>query len=632
MNVFQSSQWIWLHKEKSADEYAEFTDSFSANRAATVRISCDGDYTLWINGKYAASGQYGDFEHYKVYDTVDISFLVKEGENRISVLVWHPGKATQRYRPAPAGLIYEITDGDTVLATSNTETKVRLSPVYQSGRKKKITGQLGFGFAYDATKEADNTPFAPAVAVEKNCIFYPRPIPKHSLAPLTEGKEIRREGNRILFDLGKECVGLLSLFFRSPADQNTLISFGEHLAEDGWAPRIIGGRDFSIEYRAKEGDNQYINYMLRFGCRFLELESEHPLSDVVLGIQDQIYPTKRKEATFANDLDARIYNLCVNTWEKCMMEHYVDCPWREQNLYAFDSRNQMLCGYKVFEGGNTAYARANLMLFANDRRDDGLLSICSPCGYDLTIPSFSLYFVVSSAEYLRETGDADYATAVLPKLTEIIDAFLNNRQGGLIMRFEGANHWNFYDWSEFSDGTLGKAQVAEADAAINLLLIYALNCMEEICNLAEKPFPYKGIADALKKATKDAFFVPEKGLFTMRKGAEEYTELANSLAVLTETVTQEEAKTICQKITEGKAVPCTLSMHVFKYDALLKTDRTAFLPYVLDEIRREYKIMLDSGYDCVWETTEGWHAFEDAGSLCHGWSAVPVLYLPQIQE
>ena len=351
-----------------------------------------------------------------------------------------------------------------------------------------------------------------------------------------------------------------------------------------------------------------------------------------MGISDQVYPVRRKKAHFENDLDRRIYDLCVNTLEKCMMEHYVDCPWREQNLYSFDSRNQMLCGYRVFEGGNTAYARANLLLFANDRREDGLLSICSPCGYNLTIPSFSLYYALSSAEYLRETEDREYAGICLKKLKEILNAFLSNRRNGLAMRFEGAEHWNFYDWSEYSDGTLGKTQAAEADAALNCLLILALECVAEICKIAEEPFPYDGITDELRRGAKEAFFVPSKGLMTMRTGTEEYTDLANSLAILSHTVTDGEAAEICRKITDGKTVPCSLSMRVFKYEALLRTDRETYLPYVLNEIRRDYKTMLDSGFDCTWETTEGMTDFDNAGSLCHGWSAVPVLYLPQITE
>ena len=34
--------------------------------------------------------------------------------------------------------------------------------------------------------------------------------------------------------------------------------------------------------------------------------------------------------------------------------------------------------------------------------------------------------------------------------------------------------------------------------------------------------------------------------------------------------------------------------------------------------------MLDDGSTTVWETLEGAEAFHNAGSLCHGWSAVPI--------
>ena len=38
--------------------------------------------------------------------------------------------------------------------------------------------------------------------------------------------------------------------------------------------------------------------------------------------------------------------------------------------------------------------------------------------------------------------------------------------------------------------------------------------------------------------------------------------------------------------------------------------------------------MLDQGATSVWETIDGGFAFEKAGSLCHGWSAVPIyIYL-----
>lgn len=77
---------------------------------------------------------------------------------------------------------------------------------------------------------------------------------------------------------------------------------------------------------------------------------------------------------------------------------------------------------------------------------------------------------------------------------------------------------------------------------------------------------------------------------------------------------------------------CTLSMRVFKYDALLKTDCGQYARTVLDEIRRDYSKMLDAGSTTVWETMEGAAAFSEAGSLCHGWSAMPAYYFRRLKD
>ena len=467
--------------------------------------------------------------------------------------------------------------------------------------------------------------------MEKTCVFYPRPIEKHQLWDTVWGTVIRRGKGRILLDLGKETVGLLSFALESPCEQNILVTFGEHLDDDGWVPRLIGRRDFSIEYRAKKGENRYVSPMLRFGCRFLEIQSEAEVELQAAGVIPQRYPVTERKVSFENPLDKRIYDLCVNTLNQCMMEHYVDCPWREQCLYAFDSRNQMLCGYKVFEDGNFNYARANLLLMSKDPREGGLLSICFPSGDNLTIPSFSLYYIVAVREYLDASGDTTLIDEVYPRLTEILHTFLNNRRDGLAVRFEGADNWNFYDWSPHSSGTLGKTESVEADAAINCILILAMNSLCAICEKTGRPFPFEQERKELKENTRKAFFVTEKGLMTMRAGTDEYTDLVNCLAVLTDVVTEETALKICDAVRDGETVPCSLSMRIFKYDAWIKTDKERYMPSILEEIRRDYKTMLDSGYDCAWETVVGHPDFDRAGSLCHGWSAVPVLYLPQAE-
>ena len=42
--------------------------------------------------------------------------------------------------------------------------------------------------------------------------------------------------------------------------------------------------------------------------------------------------------------------------------------------------------------------------------------------------------------------------------------------------------------------------------------------------------------------------------------------------------------------------------------------------------------MLDHGATTVWEDDEGAAAFDNAGSLCHGWSAIPIYYFHLLNQ
>ena len=125
MKVFKTAKWIWdVPNTQNKDEYVEFFKRIELNtgKKTVMRISCDGDYTLFINGKYVESNQYGDFEHYKIYDELDISEFIKDGENDFAVLVWHSGYNSSRYIVGVPGLIYEVLQGGKVCAVFGAKT------------------------------------------------------------------------------------------------------------------------------------------------------------------------------------------------------------------------------------------------------------------------------------------------------------------------------------------------------------------------------------------------------------------------------------------------------------------------------------------------------------------------------
>ena len=127
---FTFARWIWVENESKIDTFGEFYDELIWTEGqADCLISCDGDYTLFVNGQYVASNQYGDFEWYKSYDKIDITSYLKEGKNSVAVLVWHFGWDSQRYLKARAGLIFEVkVQGEVLLASGERHTVVQHFP------------------------------------------------------------------------------------------------------------------------------------------------------------------------------------------------------------------------------------------------------------------------------------------------------------------------------------------------------------------------------------------------------------------------------------------------------------------------------------------------------------------------
>ena len=67
----------------------------------------------------------------------------------------------------------------------------------------------------------------------------------------------------------------------------------------------------------------------------------------------------------------------------------------------------------------------------------------------------------------------------------------------------------------------------------------------------------------------------------------------------------------------------------FLYDALLKSD-VSYGDFIINDIIRTYTPMIDAGATSFWETELGADDFGGIGSLCHGWSAMPVYYFAKI--
>ena len=183
-------------------------------------------------------------------------------------------------------------------------------------------------------------------------------------------------------------------------------------------------------------------------------------------------------------------------------------------------------------------------------------------------------------------------------------------------------------------GPFGETQ-RRLEAPLNAFVSLAMQAFAKILAAIGKSRDaeaYAARAKALNAAIARVFYNPETKLFesfdNIHRGV--YTTLTQALCTLCGAAEGMDMSAILPVLAtngrEGGAIPNTLSMNAFRFDALLAIDKEKYAPVILDELDRDYLAMLRRGATTFWETAVGADDFEGAGSLCHGWSALPIYY------
>ena len=665
--VFENAKWIMCDFEGDIiDKAFLYKKSFVASKSEGARlyISAHTQYAVYINGEYVDGGQYDGYEDYQVYDTLDISAFIKDGENELSIWHYVCGDDFSTRKKLIPGVIFSIFDiDDNCLAVSVTDC-LSAHDARVRGLGEKITIQLCFNLDFDAT--ANIGEFKASVLAEKSKALYPRPIKKLITEETVSGKlvaqgifsdtdstapkairmlnsEIKHtdiiankngalswdiaedcDGAYLLFDCD-ECAGLLDMSLTLPAGTLVLIGFGEHL-DDGRVRTYVGGRSFSYSYIANAGKNHFFYPLCRLGLRYLSLHIYSRKGEIeYAGIRKQHYPLELNASGYGNELHERIYDVGCNTLELCMHEHYEDCPWREQSLYAMDGRVQILCGYYAFS--EYKFPAASLSLMARSLREDSLLELCPPGKVAVDIPSFTAVYVREVLEYTEYASDLSLAKEVFTVLERIVKGFASRiAENGLVPLYKGGEYWNFYEWRDGLDDMGEQKYSGDFDSPLNAFVYDAFKCFAKICKLLgheAEAENYIAKAEGLADAVNAVFWDESYGCYRTIAEAQPQHILTQGLMLYTGIAPEEKRRSVAECIKKNELIPCSLSMSIYVYEALLAFDE-AYKPYVLSEIERIWGMMLERGCQTFWETDLGADDFEKAGSLCHGWSAVPI--------
>ena len=449
----------------------------------------------------------------------------------------------------------------------------------------------------------------------------------------------RADGIYIIVDMQREECGFIDFEIDAPSGMLVDVAIGEHLA-DLRVRSSINGRSFASRVKTREGKQRFTHYITRSAGRFIQMHFTNitALFTIeyagMLPFEYSLPPVSKFNC--ADSIFNKIYEISCRTLDLCMHEHYEDCPWREQALYANDSKNQALTGYYTF--GEYKFPAVSFELLGRSASDDGYLTLCAPMASPFTIPSFTMVWFLALADHLRYSGNYEYAKRNLPLIHKCLGKFIASMKNKLLPSPTGPNYWHFYDWADGLSGAIkespdNKLYNERYDAPLNFLLIMALQAAAGICEEcgdAKSAESYRTIASISADAAHEMFWNQEKELYCTDSSRDmqlHFAELTQALALLTtfvpSTISAKLRTRLSQK--DNGMIKTTLSQCFYKFEALLQ-EKEKYGSTVFSQITDDWSKMLYAGATSFWETELGQADFSYAGSLCHGWSATPAYF------
>ncbi len=692
--AFGSARWIWPAQQgRPVNHYLEFRQSFTLAEGfkpqADFFIAADTSYAVWVNDVLIHAGQFPNVPPECLYDVLQVGRALRVGRNQLRISLYVQGSNTFQHRPGEPGLIFALRGTDFEVLSGRT-TSWRPTSYYKNGDLPLTAMQLGFTFAYDASQPATrwqkitDADLGPAAA---DLTLRQRPIPRIEIEPplstrivaqglltgtaipeqpapamqhdalaarrlgdmfaapakpllpadrpLSASQEtLAADGFYLVIDLGSEETGYVYLDLAADAGTVVDIGHGEHL-DDLRVRAWVGNRYFASRYVCTRGRQTFVHWHKRMAGRYLQLHVRGAANSFRLyhaSLLPTPYPIEEKGHFMSSDRRQEdIWHIAVRTLRLCMHEHYEDCPWREQALYANDARNQALAGYYVFGEGN--FPATSFELLGRGQGDDGWLEMCMPATIAITIPSFTFCWVLAVADHWLYRGNRDFLDRMLPTVRAILEKRIAEICEDLLPCPIGQRYWQFYEWVPGLDG---RDRILDGeqrfDAALNFFFILALRAGASLAAASGADADerrWKRLAGKVARAGQRTFWHAEAGAYQSYVGDKapaHFAELNQALALLAELPGKRAADKLRDKLAEPSDwIETSLSQTLYKYEALLggsdEHQRAVF-----EAMGDEWTSMLHQGATSFWEMRGGADEFDWAGSLCHGWSAIPVYF------
>lgn len=360
---------------------------------ARLYITACGLYEACINGKkagdfYMAPG-YTDYRKRVQYQTIDVTDMLHEGENEITVQLadgWYRGSC------GAWGLKNQYG--------SETKLMAQLEIYYEDGSMDMICSGSDWQWSCDGPiRFADNKDGEIIEAFRTPMYTGQAKVTSHNVCPSASGNVPVTEHERFkpvitdapngrkLLDFGQNIAGKISFKVNAHLGQKMIWRFGEMLDADGnltqkniqCSNKKITTPLQKIEYTCAEGENDYTMRFAVFGFRFAEVETEVQLSaeDIEAAA---VYSDMEQTGYFesSNKLLNQFFDATMWSAKGNHLDIPTDCPTRERHGWTGDA--QVFCSTAGYLFDYMSFARKYLNDVYDWQKKSGKLPQIAPEG------------------------------------------------------------------------------------------------------------------------------------------------------------------------------------------------------------------------------------------------------------
>lgn len=627
---WSNAKWIWTEKNPT-NAYVALRKTFdlsSKPAKATLNISAESKYWLWVNGEltvYDGSPKRGATAYDAYYEQVDLTDSLASGSNTLALMVAYNGRSgTSSVTPGKGGLLMELDAGEKKIV-SDSSFKVQRLTAYRNEAllgddwpNYPQAGQLAeWNVYYDASyaigdftaKDFDDSSWKNATEVAR-AGEQPFNDTYLSVTPLIDFDEEYTELESTY--IGKKLTQKTTITVDLPDRQNIQFSPYFELTSETDGARFTyytntyttqGISSFKDDYVAVKGEQKYESYPWRSGSQLI-IEAPAGITFNKIAIRRSQYATEQAGKFESSNAKLNtLWQKAYNTLLICMRDSYMDCPERERSPYLGDSANQISETFYCMDENSYALTKKTILSTVGWTKTDRAIPLRSPGSNLSENPGQTLSFLVAAYEYYLATGDKETMKLFYPVALNYLKLWELNEDGTVKYR---AGSFNWVDWGNGYD----------QEVLQNCWYYYALNSISKL-------------AADLGISTDSSFFTEratkiKTGFAKFRKDSgfasgSAYDDRANAMAVLSGLAEKSDWANVKNVLTTVNGASPYMEKYVLEalcvmgeYDACIT------------RMLSRYGDMIDDVDSTLWEV---WDKTPEKGTMNHGWSGGPLTVL-----